>query len=155
MVVDFFIRRCNGQLITINQHRLTSSLVKPTIGTTSSGWDRRLLRPPTSIVGYDHFHPIVIPQQQQTHGLHTFQTPDERLIQSKVSSNVLPEGAPPPPFYKLLAANRGEIATRINRAAAELGIITAGIYSHEGNVETVYSIVVYGSKHPIGYDVCI
>jgi Biotin carboxylase, N-terminal domain len=35
------------------------------------------------------------------------------------------------PFTKLLAANRGEIATRINRAASELGIQTAGIYSHE------------------------
>ena len=37
-----------------------------------------------------------------------------------------------PPFKKLLAANRGEIATRINRGAAELGIQTCGIYSHEG-----------------------
>lgn len=36
-----------------------------------------------------------------------------------------------PPFAKLLAANRGEIATRINRAATELGISTAGIYSFE------------------------
>ena len=37
-----------------------------------------------------------------------------------------------PPFTKLLAANRGEIATRINRGAAELGIQTVAIYSHEG-----------------------
>lgn len=37
-----------------------------------------------------------------------------------------------PPFKKLMAANRGEIATRINRGAAELGIQTVGIYSHEG-----------------------
>ncbi len=37
-----------------------------------------------------------------------------------------------PPFKKLLVANRGEIATRINRAATELGIATVGIYSHEG-----------------------
>jgi pyruvate carboxylase len=36
-----------------------------------------------------------------------------------------------PPFTKLLAANRGEIATRIVRAASELGISTAGIYAHE------------------------
>ena len=36
------------------------------------------------------------------------------------------------PFKKLLAANRGEIATRISRGAAELGIQTVGIYSHEG-----------------------
>lgn len=38
----------------------------------------------------------------------------------------------PPPFKKLLAANRGEIATRIVRAASELGIQTAGIYAYEG-----------------------
>jgi hypothetical protein len=37
-----------------------------------------------------------------------------------------------PPFTKILAANRGEIATRINRAAAEVGSLTAGIYSYEG-----------------------
>ena len=37
-----------------------------------------------------------------------------------------------PPFEKLMAANRGEIATRIVRAASELGIKTAGIYAHEG-----------------------
>jgi hypothetical protein len=36
------------------------------------------------------------------------------------------------PFTKLLAANRGEIATRIMRASSELGIASAGIYSHEG-----------------------
>ena len=37
-----------------------------------------------------------------------------------------------PPFEKILAANRGEIATRIVRAASELGIKTAGIYAYEG-----------------------
>jgi hypothetical protein len=42
-----------------------------------------------------------------------------------------------PPFNKILAANRGEIATRINRAAAELGIQTAGIYSFEGKKEVL------------------
>ena len=36
------------------------------------------------------------------------------------------------PFKKILAANRGEIATRIMRGATELGVKTAGIYSHEG-----------------------
>ncbi|CAB9516740.1 Pyruvate carboxylase [Seminavis robusta] len=35
------------------------------------------------------------------------------------------------PFQKLMAANRGEIATRIVRAASELGIKTAGIYAYE------------------------
>jgi len=37
----------------------------------------------------------------------------------------------PPPFKKVLAANRGEIATRIMRACSELGVASAGIYSHE------------------------
>ena len=36
------------------------------------------------------------------------------------------------PFKKIMAANRGEIATRIMRACAELGIPSVGIYSHEG-----------------------
>jgi Biotin carboxylase, N-terminal domain len=39
-----------------------------------------------------------------------------------------------PPFEVLMAANRGEIATRIVRAASELGIKTAGIYAHEGRL---------------------
>jgi pyruvate carboxylase len=39
-----------------------------------------------------------------------------------------------PPFKKILAANRGEIATRINRAAAELGAQSCAIYSHEGEL---------------------
>lgn len=43
-----------------------------------------------------------------------------------------------PPFKKILAANRGEIATRINRAGAELGAITAGIYSYEGMLVHIY-----------------
>src|SRR5262245_44022013 len=36
-----------------------------------------------------------------------------------------------PPFGKLLAANRSEIAIRIFRSAHELGIRTVAIYSHE------------------------
>jgi pyruvate carboxylase len=36
-----------------------------------------------------------------------------------------------PPFRKIMAANRGEIATRIMRAGTELGIETVGIFSHE------------------------
>ena len=36
------------------------------------------------------------------------------------------------PFDKVMAANRGEIATRIMRAASELGCGTVGIYSREG-----------------------
>jgi pyruvate carboxylase len=64
---------------------------------------------------------------QQTASFHTFHTPDDSLPKKKLTI----EGTEPP-FGKLLAANRGEISTRITRAAAELGIATAGIYSHEG-----------------------
>ena len=46
------------------------------------------------------------------------------------------------PFEKLMAANRGEIATRIVRAASELGIKTAGIYAHEGK-PAVSNIISY------------
>jgi hypothetical protein len=60
--------------------------------------------------------------------LHTFHTPDETLP-DQATGMVNVTNAP---FTKILAANRGEIATRINRAASELGIATAGIYSHEG-----------------------
>jgi Biotin carboxylase, N-terminal domain len=68
--------------------------------------------------------------------LHTFNTPDENLQQPAFKVQV--DGSPPP-FSKLLAANRGEISCRINRAASELGITTAGIYSYEGkeDIDTV------------------
>ena len=39
--------------------------------------------------------------------------------------------APATPFTKVMAANRGEIAVRILRAANELGCKTVGIYSFE------------------------
>lgn len=41
-----------------------------------------------------------------------------------------------------MAANRGEIATRIVRAASELGIKTAGIYAHEGRKDRVDGAVI-------------
>ena len=55
------------------------------------------------------------------------------------------------PFTKVLAANRGEIATRIMRASAELGIATAGIYSHEGRLLVKYLIFWFNSWN---HDVC-
>jgi hypothetical protein len=73
----------------------------------------------------------------QRASFHTFNTPDESLPKKKLTI----EGNEPP-FGKLLAANRGEISTRITRAAAELGIATAGIYSHEGTKR--YSVTIYG-----------
>ncbi|GKY97750.1 hypothetical protein MPSEU_000733200 [Mayamaea pseudoterrestris] len=65
-------------------------------------------------------------RRQHIVSFHTFHTPDESVPKKKLTI----EGTEPP-FGKLLAANRGEISTRITRAAAELGIATAGIYSHE------------------------
>ena len=35
-------------------------------------------------------------------------------------------------YKKVMAANRGEIATRINRAATELNLTTVSLYSYEG-----------------------
>ena len=40
-----------------------------------------------------------------------------------------------------MAANRGEIATRIMRAGTELGCGTVGIYSHEGTLYVIYIIL--------------
>jgi hypothetical protein len=64
----------------------------------------------------------------QINHFHTFHTPDEHPPAAGAAKSA--------PFTKLLAANRGEIATRITRAASELGIPTAGIYSHEGDYES-------------------
>jgi len=59
-----------------------------------------------------------------------------------------------PPFKKLLAANRGEIATRINRGAAELGIQTVSIYSYEDRFtqhryKADQAFQLDGSKSPV------
>lgn len=69
----------------------------------------------------------------------TFHTSTSRWKASEVAS------VNDAPFEKLMAANRGEIATRIVRAAAELGIKTAGIYAHEGMkvvLESILSLLI-------------
>ena len=74
-----------------------------------------------------------IHQQHQSRSLlHTFHTPDETA-----PSNLSKLHREDRPFDKLLAANRGEIATRIYRAASEMGISTAGIYSYEGMCQSI------------------
>jgi Biotin carboxylase, N-terminal domain len=75
---------------------------------------RILIAPTPSVAGVYRFH--------------TFHTPDERLPGASTDTDA--------PFSKLLAANRGEISTRVTRAASELGIQTAGIYSHEGTAQS-------------------
>ena len=54
-----------------------------------------------------------------------------------------PYAAEEPPFKKIMAANRGEIATRIMRAGSELSIPTVGIYSHEGALFKLCVVVVF------------
>jgi len=44
---------------------------------------------------------------------------------------MLGAGKTPPPFKKIMAANRAEIAVRIMRAATELNSATVAIYGHE------------------------
>jgi pyruvate carboxylase len=62
-------------------------------------------------------------------------------VRRKYASNLLNNvryfayDATKPPFKKIMAANRGEIATRIMRAGTELDITTVGIYSHADRLQ--------------------
>lgn len=56
----------------------------------------------------------------------------------------------PPPFKKLMAANRGEIALRILRASDEMGIRTVGIFSHEGASSEGWVRHVSRDEYPLG-----
>ncbi|TFJ84262.1 hypothetical protein NSK_004253 [Nannochloropsis salina CCMP1776] len=60
-----------------------------------------------------------------------------------------------PPFKKLMAANRGEIATRIMRATTELGIASVGIFSKEDRFtqhryKADQAFLVGADKSPVG-----
>ena len=127
--LNVLARRCQS-LYTTTKHCRNCQYFS-TIGGNNYSEDRKAL---VSVNRNNRNCIAAQPQQQQKsqhrQSLHTFNTPDDRILAT--SNTILPEGSPPPPFHKILAANRGEIATRINRAASELGIITAGIYSHEG-----------------------
>mmetsp|Transcript_13239 Transcript_13239/g.18596 ORF Transcript_13239/g.18596 Transcript_13239/m.18596 type:complete len:1248 (+) Transcript_13239:42-3785(+) len=59
------------------------------------------------------------------------------------------------PFKKILAANRGEIATRILRASSELGIPSAAIYSYEDRFtqhryKADQAFMLNSDKSPVG-----
>ena len=56
-----------------------------------------------------------------------------RALSTAAAQNYEPQQKP---FKKLMAANRGEIATRILRAGSELGCSTVGIYSREGALDS-------------------
>ena len=124
------LRRCNRSTVPILNRQYSLMIRHP------PAYSRTLVAVDTTDILWQapSSPPSSIQPSQRYQSLHTFHTPDDR---SMTSNTILPEGAPPPPFHKLLAANRGEIATRINRAASELGIITAGIYSHEGTCNTM------------------
>eukprot|EP01041_Mallomonas_annulata_P011938 gene11938-25017_t len=53
------------------------------------------------------------------------------LLSQRFVSRSFAYDAKKPPFTKIMAANRGEIATRIMRAGNELGCVTVGIFAHE------------------------
>ena len=53
------------------------------------------------------------------------------LLKKNASRRLLSFDTSKIPFNKIMAANRGEIATRIMRAGTELGCKTVGIFSHE------------------------
>jgi hypothetical protein len=105
------VRRQGRRAVTVRPRKMTGATTRALSATASSSWvsgsslnEQRRL----SSTHVGTYHPTM-----------------------KISRSVSVET---PPFTKLLAANRGEIATRISRAAAELGIQTCGIYSHEGKL---------------------
>jgi len=52
-------------------------------------------------------------------------------------------------YKKVMAANRGEIATRINRAATELNLTTVSLYAYEGKEHIICtsSYSIYLTEH--------
>mmetsp|Transcript_23557 Transcript_23557/g.36368 ORF Transcript_23557/g.36368 Transcript_23557/m.36368 type:complete len:1256 (+) Transcript_23557:126-3893(+) len=83
----------------------------------------------TSVRATYHTLKTVLPKVVSPLGKDTLTNPKSSLPEYDLSEPVSLFGEAP--FKKILAANRGEIATRIMRGAAELGVKTAGIYSHE------------------------
>lgn len=119
--------------VALNSKQLCRSLTKPAqqnrrlLSSTTGGKPGRFIGGAVSTSIQDKL--AATPKSAATvSNLHTFHTPDERAPTDKLGVADVKQ----PPFQKLLAANRGEIATRILRAGSELGIATAGIYSHEG-----------------------
>lgn len=123
-------RRCGEQLGLRGGHRSLAGAAPPVRAAVLVGSASVLLAPP-----------FLAPASSAS-----FHTTSRTLLDgntsfpphSSMDASSGPRGSDVP-FAKLLAANRGEISTRITRAAAELGIRTAGIYSHEGTSERTKS----------------
>jgi hypothetical protein len=132
------LRRSSGSILRQHQHQHHHRLHSPQQGMQ---FKRFLTHPALACLAFNSIGAtpsvsvLVDHKNNNKHSrpFHTFHTPDEKLP-DQATGKVRVTNAP---FTKIMAANRGEIATRINRAASELGIATAGIYSHEGMYCTV------------------
>ena len=113
-----------------HQHRtstiIPSTAIKSlsTLSTSSSSWNHQLTTLPTT----------------QLRAISS--TTTNLQSTSKQCSMGDNKSFPNRPFTKLMAANRGEIATRIMRAGTELGCNTVGIYSNEGKLLVLCCCVV-------------
>lgn len=77
------------------------------------------------------------------------------VLNNRFSKRYLAYNSNAPPFQKILAANRGEIAIRIMRAGTELGCKTVGIFSHEDRYQqhrykADQAFQVGAGKSPVG-----
>ena len=114
------IRQWSRRLSTVarlQQQRQRSSTVIRSLATKASGWNIEQPRP-------HHDHTAHLPTATAAaRGL--------SAVALEADDHEEAYDPKPRPFNKLMAANRGEIATRIMRAGTELGCGTVGIYSHE------------------------
>lgn len=105
-----------------------SSQPRPVGGGATAQFQRRpIIR--TSIIASLSTHSILSNNKKSKHLQYDY---TKRFNSPKANTANHSFAKAKPPFKKLLAANRGEIATRIMRASSELGIASAGIYSYEG-----------------------
>src|SRR3954462_10924578 len=81
-------------------------------------------------------------------------SPRGKTVPAKENAKAAPAAAAPS-FKKLMAANRGEIAIRVFRAATELGLRTVAIYAQEDRLgvhrfKADEAYVVGEGKGPVG-----
>jgi len=117
------------------RHIFVAGRVRTTNGISLFGTRRVLTKPSMGPVIPVNFYVLSMARKVSSDCFGCCSALDRRLL-STVAATTASEVKPPdrhPPFTKILAANRGEIAIRIMRASSELGIPTAGIYSYEGS----------------------